>query len=364
MAVDFPSSPTTGQTFTSGGTTWIWDGVKWTSTSAATGLYLPLTGGTMTGDLILNRDAVAPLQAATFEQVQARGAGDNRIINGDMRIDQRNNGAGGTAGGYTIDRWAYQANIGLKINWSRNSTAFLPFPYSLRAGVAAAYSPLAADFFVFQQFIEADMVSDFCWGTATAQPVTLSFWVYCTVAGTYGGAIRNAALTRAYPFSYSVPAATWTYVALTIPGDAAGAWVMSGNAAALTLSFDLGSGATNRAPAGAWISGNYIGANGAGSIVATVGAAFNVTGVKLEIGSIATPFNRKSLTESLADCQRYFQQVGAFASGWSNAGNIVYSGHELHVPMRAAPTGVIVAGTIANTVNNTAQNVYVAYNDA
>ena len=54
----------------------------------------------MTGNLILNADATAPLQAATFEQVNARGAGDNRIINGDMRIDQRNNGVSGTASGY------------------------------------------------------------------------------------------------------------------------------------------------------------------------------------------------------------------------------------------------------------------------
>ena len=72
MAVDFPSSPIVGQTFTSGGVVWMWDGVKWTSTGAATGLYLPITGGTMTGDLILNRDAVVPLGAATKEQVDAK----------------------------------------------------------------------------------------------------------------------------------------------------------------------------------------------------------------------------------------------------------------------------------------------------
>ena len=71
-AVDFPSSPTVGQTFTSGGVVWMWDGVKWTSTGAATGLYLPITGGTLTGDLILNRDAQVALGAATKEQVDAK----------------------------------------------------------------------------------------------------------------------------------------------------------------------------------------------------------------------------------------------------------------------------------------------------
>ena len=72
MAVDFPSSPTVGQTFTSGGVTWMWDGVKWTSTGAATGLYLPLAGGAMQGDLILNRDAQVALGAATKAQVDAK----------------------------------------------------------------------------------------------------------------------------------------------------------------------------------------------------------------------------------------------------------------------------------------------------
>lgn len=70
--------------------------------------------------------------------------------------------------------------------------------------------------------------------------------------------------------------------------------------------FDLGSGATLRAPAGAWVTGNYVGANGGVNVVGTNGAQFAFSGVKLEIGNVATPFNRQSLTKSLADCQRYF----------------------------------------------------------
>ena len=96
---------------------------------------------------------------------------------------------------------------------------------------------MAADSFTFYQTIEADMVSDFAWGTANAQPVTLSFWVNRTLTGTFGGAITNVAQDASYPFTYSVPAAsTWTKIVVTIPGDTAGTWVMSGNAALRLLS--------------------------------------------------------------------------------------------------------------------------------
>ena len=76
-----------------------------------------------------------------------------------------------------------------------------------------------------------------------------------------------------------------------------------------------GSGATLRGPANAWAAANYLGATGAVSIVSTIGAFLNVTGVKLEIGSVATPFNRQSLAKSMADCQRYYQIIGMLYAG-------------------------------------------------
>jgi hypothetical protein len=132
--------------------------------------------------------------------------GDNRIINGDMRIDQRNNGAAGTAiaSGYWIDRWLYFATQPGRFQCGRNlgpPGSFAPgFPYCLGFGSLSAYAPLAGDTFGFSQMIEADMVSDLQWGTANAQPVTLSFWAISTLNGTFSGSIRNAATTRSYPF--------------------------------------------------------------------------------------------------------------------------------------------------------------------
>jgi hypothetical protein len=292
--------------------------------------------------------------------------GDNRIINGDMRIDQRNNGAAGTAiaSGYWIDRWLYFATQPGRFQCGRNlgpPGSFAPgFPYCLGFGSLSAYAPLAGDTFGFSQMIEADMVSDLQWGTANAQPVTLSFWAISTLNGTFSGSIRNAATTRSYPFSFSVPtSAAWTKITVTIPGDTAGTWVMSGNAGALSVAFDLGGSTTFRAPAGAWVTGNFVGVTGSLNTCATNGASFYVTGVKLEIGSVATPFNRQSLAKSLADCQRYYSDGTGATTGWASAvtGGI-YRTTSLPQTMRAAPTITI---TPNSTVNFASVSVPVAY---
>ena len=232
--------------------------------------------------------------------------GDNRIINGDMRIDQRGvaSGAGGTAGGYTLDRWRYNSNIAGKITWARQTSPSGPseFPYYLVTVSQSAYTPAAGDFFYIGQTIEADMISDFAWGTANAQSVTLSFWALSSLTGIFSGVVQNYATTRSYPFSFSLPAPnTWTKIVITIPGDTGGTWVMSGNVAALSLLFDLGSGSNFRSAfPNAWNTGNYVGVTGSVNVVGTFNARLSITGVKLETGNVATPYNRQSMAKSWA----------------------------------------------------------------
>jgi hypothetical protein len=275
--------------------------------------------------------------------------GDNRIINGDMRIDQRNAGASGTAiNAYTVDRWLYACSQANLITWGQGGPSSLAgFPYYWSLASNSAYVPLASDYCQLLQSIEADMISDFAWGTASAQPVTLSFWAVSSVTGTFSGALGGAT-NRYYPFTFSIPIAnTWTRIAVTIPGDTAGAWTLSGNGTGLSVDFDLGSGANYRAPANAWTTapGGIAGANGAVSVVATNGATFGVTGVKLEIGSVATPYNRQSLAKSMADCQRYYQVLGE-GGGWdvivqgyaAFVGQSIGSTVSFNTAMRATPT--------------------------
>jgi len=327
--IDFPASPTVGQAFVdpATGLRWVWDGTKWKASGLATPpLPVPMN--------------------------------DNRIINGDMRIDQRGvastgGGMSGTAIGYTCDRWQFLASLATVGGWGTGPN-FTEFPNQLGFTSNLAYTLLASDYFTFMQPLEADMISDFMWGTAGAQSVTLSFRVNATIAGTYGGAVRNFAGTRSYPFTYSIPVAnTWTSISITIPGDtAAGTWVLSGNAGSLQLVFAFGVGSNLTAPAGAWAGGGYLSANGCVSTVGTAGAQFFVTGVKLEIGSVATPYNRQSLAKSMADCQRYYVGNGYFNyAGFATEIAPISISQTFPTNMRAPPTIVVTPQGSLNITN-------------
>jgi hypothetical protein len=352
--IDFPASPTTGQQFTAAGVTWTWDGIKWQASGLGTN-YLPLSGGTMAGPLTLAGDPTLPLHPVT-KQMFDRQSGfthDNRVINGDMWNDQRNAGASGTAiNVYTIDRWKYSCNVAGLGNWQRSAVVSVQpggFPLNLAFASTTAHVSAASDICQWLQPIEADFVSDFMWGTANAQPVTLSFWAAASIAGTFGGAITNDIGTRSYPFTYTLAANTWTKIVVTIPGDTAGAWVMAGTGIGVQVHFDLGSGATYRGPAGAWATANYAGATGAVSVVGTNGATFNLTGVKLETGSVATPFTRLSTARKMADCQRYYQVLdNIITNGYGATGAAIYASFPFPTRMRTQPTGVITAPTYNN----------------
>ena len=308
--------------------------------------------------------------------------GDNRVINGDFRIDQRNNGASGTANGYTLDRWNFRQSPTGKGTWQRNGPSAVSsviagngFPYQLLFTSSSAYTPAVNDTFYFNHPIEADFVSDFAWGNANGQAVTLSFWAQSSLTGTFGGTLNNAnSPNRAYPFTYSIPSAnTWTRIAITIPPPPAdGAWIMSGNGLGVNVFFDLGTGANFRGAAGAWGTGNFCGATGAVNVVGTNGATWYLTGVKLEVGSVATPFNRQSLAASLADCQRYYeksydygispgatsQNNGSFllyATGLTATANNLSTYIAYKVSKRAAPTV-----TMYSTISGAAGKLYSA----
>jgi len=273
----------------------------------------------------------------------------NRIINGAMVIAQRGTGSTSvqTSTSYaSCDRWASYGTQNSKYTVQQSSTAPTGFSNSLLATSSAATSLGASDYYVFVQPIEGFNFADLGFGTATAKTVTVSFWVQSSLTGTFGGALANYAGSRSYPFTYTISSAnTWTQISVTIAGDTSGTWVGASNAGAAILYFGLGIGSTYSGTAGAWAGSNYLGATGATSVVGTNTATFYITGVQLEAGTTASPFEYRQYGTELFLCQRYYE-VSAVAieapDQSSGASRLMWF---FKVTKRASPTITLAGGS-------------------
>jgi hypothetical protein len=286
----------------------------------------------------------------SLQKTSAQTGFRNRIINGDMRIDQRNAGASVTPTNnqYLVDRFAATLTQASKFTAQQNAGAVTPptgFTKYLGATSSSSYSVLSGDTFGLVHYIEGFNTADLEWGTASASTITLSFWVRSSLTGTFGGAFTNNGQNRSYPFSYTISSAnTWTKITITIAGDTSGTW-LSDNSTGIGIRFGLGSGATYSGTSGAWAAGNFIQPTSTVSVVGTSGATFYITGVQLEAGSTATDFERRSIGTELALCQRYYQFVSsgspALAAGFygsTSSGSPVYLIINFPVAFRGSPT--------------------------
>jgi len=282
----------------------------------------------------------------------------NRIINGAMVIDQRNAGASVTPGdgGFTLDRWKWSLTQASKLSSQRSSTAPAGFVNSLLATSLSAYSVASGDTFGVYQPIEGFNVSDLGWGTANAQTVTVSFWVRASITGTYSLAVYNGAGNRSNATAYTINSAnTWEYKTVTFVGDTSGTWATDNSVGpSFYWSLGTGSGTYGGATSGVWNAGLKVAVTGSTSVVGTNGATFYITGVQLEVGTVATPFEREIYSNTLAKCQRYFWKIG----GTSGAGQAYYpqficfnfstvgtsANIQFPVPMRSTQT-LTVAGS-------------------
>jgi hypothetical protein len=232
-----------------------------------------------------------------------------------MVIDQRNAGASistaSSTSTYTLDRWLAIFSQNSKFTIQQNAGSVTPpvgFTNYLGITTISAYSG-SGDIFSLDQRIEGYNFADLNWGTANAKTVTLSFQVYSSLTGTFGGALRNADGTRSYPFTYTISVAnTWEYKTITIEGDTSGTWVGATNGIGVIVILNLGSGSTWAGTADAWASADYRTATGSVSVINTLNATFYITGVQLEVGSTATSFDYRPYGTELALCQRYCQR--------------------------------------------------------
>ena len=311
----------------------------------------------------------------------------NRIINGDNMIDQRRRGATPivvplNAVTYITDRFgaSFFTDAGLAVTATQSTLAPPNFIKSLgftvtTAGTIASYTNVG-----FFQRIEAYNVQDLKWGTADAKPATLSFWVRSSVTGTFGGAVKNVGQVtpsnnRVYTFTYAINAAnTWEYKTITIPGDTTGLWrpatidIFSGTG--IDVQWSLGCGTDFSRTAGVWtqgISSGVLSATGATSIIGVTGATFNITGVKFESGTVATPFEFRDLSTELLRCQRYYFRITGLSSTLYGYGSVVDATNvRIFVPfpvtMAFRPSALEQTGTAADYSVRTGSSTYPVWN--
>tara|TARA_R110000868_G_scaffold119068_1_gene315452 strand:- start:13231 stop:14367 length:1137 start_codon:yes stop_codon:yes gene_type:complete len=248
---------------------------------------------------------------SSVQDTAATGFGfKNRILNGNMVLDQRNAGASvtiSTSGVYALDRWKNRANGGGAFSVQQSSTAPAGFNTAVVYTVTTADSSIAAgDNYYFFQDIEGYNVADLGLGTANAQTITMSFWVRSSVTGTYSVFLSNGTTyNRGYVATYTINAAnTWEQKSVTIAGDTTGTWGKT-NGGGLSAGFNLGAGTDYQTTAGAWGSAFVQATSGTTQWISNAGATFYITGVQLEKGSTATSFDYRPYGTELALCQRY-----------------------------------------------------------
>jgi hypothetical protein len=286
----------------------------------------------------------------------------NKIINGSFTVNQRGiTTVTPASGDYTLDRWFAVQTVAGKFSVATGAANVA----AVAAGVfgslvtitsLSTYSVGASEAYSFGQRIEGYNIADLLWGSPNAKTVTLSFYVNSTLIGTFGGALKNSANTRSYPFSYSIPVAnTWTRISIIITGDTTAAltdWLTT-NGIGLSVIFGLGVGATLSGTAGAWAAANYSSATSAVSVVGTNGATWTLANVQLEASPVATPFEQRSIALETLLAQRYYYRLtpGVANKTLSTAPCIVLSAvsatgsTQFPVSMRATPSDLDQSGT-------------------
>ncbi len=290
----------------------------------------------------------------------------NRLINGGMVISQRVGTTSTTVSAvsvYGLDRWRVNSSQASKISFQQQPIASPQScgnnRFTMNVTSLAATTVGASDYYGVNQFVEGFNMQDLGWGTSAAQTVTLSFWIYATVAGTYSGAIRTGDSSNySYPFTYTINSAnTWEFKTVTIPGPTAGTWG-TGTSVGLDVWFSVGTGSTFKGTAGSWSANNYVAATGEIALVNTNAAAWYITGVQLEKGSTATSFDYRPYGTELALCQRYYRFANcANRDNGAAANTKAYANSVNFQNMRAAPTVSFTAVTSTNVSSRSASNI-------
>jgi len=257
--------------------------------------------------------ALSRIQNNSYEDTAVHGV-RNLIINGAMQVAQRGTSTSGASGSgyFSTDRWQI-ANSSLG-TWtvSQSTTAPDGFSNSFKMDCTTAdASPAAGDFLIFRQHVEAQNLQHLKFGTSSAQSLTLSFWVRSSKTGTYiAELLQPDASNRHIGNAYTINSAdTWEYKTITFAGDTSGV-INNDNGTGFQVNWWLGAGSnftsgTLQTSWGAITAANR--AVGNVNLADTISNDWYITGVQLEVGDTATPFEHRSYGDEFARCQRYYE---------------------------------------------------------
>ena len=303
------------------------------------------------------------------------GTNKNVIINGAAMVNQRGNKTGATTGGFAADRFECVMNETGTLTISQAADAPSGFTYSHKLIQTTAQGSLAAnDLTAWRYNVEGFDVQRFKKGTSDAQEFTVSFHVksidQSSYPVTYILELRDPINTRSCCKSYTVTQSdTWEYKTLTFPADTTGTWTAN-NSKSLEMNWfcAAGSNYTGGTLSTSWAT--TVTANRAAGLTANLSAntsnRFAITGVQLEVGSVATDFEHRSYGKELELCQRYYYLHAAGTGMGGNSGETTISENatmyqsqnmfcsiKFPTQMRAKPTLEIVTGS----------NYYISFSD-
>jgi hypothetical protein len=238
----------------------------------------------------------------------------NLIINGAMQIAQRNTSVTGITTGdyYTADRFQLTLSVG---TWTMNVESSAPANTEFRKSAnvictTANTSIGSTGQFRINQRIEGQNVQGIKKGTSAAESLTASFWVKSSNTGTYICEFFDLDNNRQISKSYTINTAhTWEKKTITVPPDTTGQ-LDNDNGGSLGIFFWLAAGTGYTS--GALNSTSWASQTDANRVVGQLNLAnatgnyFAITGVQLEVGSVATPFEVRNIAQELALCQRYY----------------------------------------------------------
>ena len=301
--------------------------------------------------------ALSKLNNDSFDDTAVHGR-RNLIINGAMQVNQRGNqtASHGTST-YFVDRWnEYQNGTDVAANLQQSTVvpSGQGFSNSLLIDCTTADTSVAStELVILRQIIEGQNLQQLAYNTSSAKSVTLSFWVRSTKTGTYVCELfhisSGSGVNRTQSHQYTISSAdTWEYKTITFSGDTAAIMDNDSNASlyvqwCLQAGSDYASGdSTNSTWAtdtGSVTTKRYVGQV---NFFDSTSNNFYLTGVQLELGDKATPFEHRSFGEELALCQRYYWQVAGVAQlvgqGFYYSSSEVDCIVNLPQTMRAAPT--------------------------